>query len=400
MRHASVPNSVESRAEDDTALRDELERLAVVEPSDADFLSCYVNPQAGRSAALAWFDERIAALREALCNRQGAVMRLDLEQAAEMTRGALAALWDDEGTPPGVAIFARGLAGGQYLSVVRLREPVRPSLSFYAVPDLTQTVSAQRCATPFTLILARRGGLQVLDVEGSEVVSRAWAALRPTARGSVQTAAQSRERFRVLRRALAGANETPLVAAGDGNCLDDLTAALPARALGRLSDVLRVPATLDQESAVRFVQQRLAQRSDLQHQQAASRLLRAVRTGGLGVAGAIASYEALRADAVETLVIDPQHDFPDLRQCTDCGRLQAAAKTAAHCSQCGGRRASEWAAAVELVRLALQRHIPVVATQSEDVRYLGGVGCLLREPFEVEVMPQPAVERPALDLVA
>jgi hypothetical protein len=335
-----------------------------------------------------------------LCERQGGVVRLDLEQAVETTRGALAALWDEERIPSGVAIFARGLAGGQYLAVVRLPEPVRPSLSFYAVPDLTQILSARRCEAPFTLILARRGGLQVLDVQGSEVVPRAWAALRPVARGSMQTDAQSRERFRVLRRALAGANEAPLVVAGDGNCLDDLTAALPARAVGRLSDVMRVPATLDQEAAVRFVQQRLAQRSDLQHQQAATRLLRAIRSGGLGVAGPVASYEALRADAVETLVIDPQHDFPGVRQCGDCGKLQAAGATASHCSRCDGGRLADWAVAAELVRLALQRDIPVVATQSEDVRYLGGVGCLLREPFEVKVMPQSAVERPVLDLVA
>jgi hypothetical protein len=163
---------------------------------------------------------------------------------------------------------------------------------------------------------------------------------------------------------------------------------------------MRVPATLDQEAAVRFVQQRLAQRSDLQQQQAATRLLRAIRSGGLGVAGPVASYEALRADAVETLVIDPQHDFPAVRQCADCGKLQAAGATASHCSRCDGGRLADWAVAAELVRLALQRDIPVVATQSEDVRYLGGVGCLLREPFEVKVMPQSAVERPVLDLVA
>jgi len=128
--------------------------------------------------------------------------------------------------------------------------------------------------------------------------------------------------------------------------------------------------------------------------------MRAIRSGGLGVAGAIASYAALRADAVETLVIDTQHDFPGIRQCADCGTLQAAGDQASSCSRCGGERLADWAVAIEMVRLASQRGVPVVITQSEDVRYLGGVGCLLREPFEVEVMPYPAVERPALDLVA
>jgi len=396
MPHASAPNRVASQPPSQSVLRDETHRLAVVEASDADFLSTYLNPQDGRSATLAWFEQRVARLRES-CH---GVVRLDLEQAVEMTRAAIWALWDEDPVPRGVAIFARGLAGGQYLSVVPLSGAVRPGMSFYAVPDLTQLVPGQSSDGPFTLVLARRGGLQVLDVQGAEAVSRAWAAYRPAARDAYDGGKPATGPSRVLRRALAGAGETPLVVAGDGNCLDEITSALPARAVGRLSDVTRVPPALDQEAAVNFVRQRFAQRSGLQHQQAATRLMRAIRSGGLGVAGAIASYAALRADAVETLVIDTQHDFPGIRQCADCGTLQAAGDQASSCSRCGGERLADWAVAIEMVRLASQRGVPVVITQSEDVRYLGGVGCLLREPFEVEVMPYPAVERPALDLVA
>lgn len=399
MQQALITKRSTPPAVNDLGPLSDLQVLATIEPTDADFLSCYVDLTAGQAACEAWLEQRAEATRADL---QG-VTRIDFEQALEMVQTAVARIWEDaEDGPakPAVAIFARGLAGGQSLSVVPLDAPVEPRLLFYRVPDLAPLAIAEHHSEAFTLVLARKDGLQVLDVDGQTVTPKAWASFRDSPKHAARSIVVPQRRFQVLRRALSGASAQPLVVAGDGACLDEVTEALPARATGRLHDVCRMPAHLEQAVVIKRVRQRLLQRRELKDYQLASRLVRAARNNGLAVAGPIPCREALRTGAAEALVLGKQRSSHRVWRCEACHDLTVSAPRPSHCDSCGADPMSRWDTDVELVRLACQQGIAVVYSDAEALSEIGGVGCMLREPVEVAVLETPKVSREALDLVA
>jgi hypothetical protein len=378
---------------------DLLEVLSATEPSDVGFLSGYLDLESGESASMSFFDRRHGELRSDL---PGAAGR-DLDQAARLARAALQDIWSADGPcPRAVAIFARGMAGGQALSVIPLEYRVEPMLTFYRVPDLVPLLAGQQPAEAYTLVLARQGGVQVLDVHGRQSVSRAWAAYRCESEGGIGGAPVNglQRRFRSLCRGLAGPDVgRPIVVAGDASCLDALTAALPARAVSRLRDVMRVPSHLDAQAALAFVRQRVARRLDLRGERVVARLQRRMEANDLAVTGAQGCYDALGAAVAETLVIDADHAFPAMSRCLACGQVQAHG-AGSGCGHCESPRPHEWRPVIELVRLAVQQGVPVVFSDSEHLQALGGVGCLLREPVANGLIAAPRARNARLELVA
>ena len=377
----------------------DLQLLAAIEPTDADFLSCYFDLTAGETACFDWLEKTADAERAKL---KGGT-RIDFEQALDMVRSALGRAWErrtQQSRESTLAIFARGLAGGQSLTVMPLDVAVEPSLTFYRVPHLGPLATAGRGQLPFTLVLARNGGLQVLDVDGDEVTPKAWAAFRENPQHAAKSIVVPQRRFQVLRRALSGASQRPLVIAGDGPRLEEVTEALPARATGRLRDVCRLPASLDQAGVIQRVKQRLLQRRELGDHQLASRLVRAVRSKGLAVAGPVPCREALRTGVVEALVLRKSHSLPSMWRCEACHELAEEGRQAEQCGNCGAAQLSRWDPEAELVRLACQQDVAVVYSDADALSGIGDVGCLLREPVEEAILEVPQGAGDSLDLVA
>ena len=400
MRHAIVPRPTVRRGTGQAALDDQIRAVAAIDASDTDFISCYLDLSAGRAACEDFVARRAAEVRATLQD----TVRLDFECAVESIHEAMQALWGSGVGPQtgSVALFARGIGADQELRVIRVGEALEPRLLFNRIPDLVPLARLDRKQQAFTLVLGRRGGLQLLDIQGDRVTPRAWAAYR-RARDKPGTHSEivlPERGFQVMRRMLSRDSSTPLVIAGDANCLDELTSALPARAAGRLGDVLRVPVHLDQQEAIEHVRQRLGRHLDRKDREITDRLLRTVRECGLAVVGPVAAFEALRAGAAETLVLDAGQAPATAWRCEDCGALQTDTSGVDTCDACGGSWTQGGWAQAELVRLAYRGGVPVRFAASAELRDLGGAGCLLREPVEIEIVPRPVAEARALDLVA
>lgn len=386
MQHAMAPKRAMGHDTGQTALKDKIDALAAVDASDSDFVSCYLDLTAGLQACEAFVIRRAAEVRATL---EGAV-RLDFECAVEAIHHALHEIWKrGVGPKPGsVALFARGVGAEQTLSVIRVGEALEPRLLFYPLPDLVPLARRDHRSRAFTLLLGRRGGLQRLDVQGDVVTPRAWTSYRVN-RGSPAAGDEAllpKHRAHLLRRVLAGDPSKPLVIAGDGHCLDELTAGLPARAASRLLDVARIPAHLDQQAAIEHVRTRVGRHLERLDREIGDRLIRTVQRQGLAVAGAVASLEALRAGAAEALVLEEEQSSIESPSSID--------------GSGDGSGTQEWHAPVELVRLAYRQDVPIVFVASAELRDLGGAGCLLRQPIEIEILPRPASGAQDLDLVA
>ena len=201
MYHATHGERLDSATSHRSDPLSDLQVLAAIEPTDADFLSCYFDLTSGEAACFDWLEKTAETERAKL--RGGT--RIDFEQALDMVRCALARMVDGGTTQvakPAVAIFARGLAGGRSLTVMPLDSTVEPSLTFYRIPHLGPLSLAAQSQQPFTLVLARAGTLQVLDVDGDEVTPKAWAAFRENPKHAAKSIVVPQRRFQVLRRAL------------------------------------------------------------------------------------------------------------------------------------------------------------------------------------------------------
>lgn len=384
---------------DSAQVRYHLDLLSSVEPSGAPMLSCYLDAQAGEAACQRFLDNEASRISDSL---SGAA-RVEFETALETARSEVARHWHAEAK--GLAIFARGPVGGRLLTCMTTTLTLENRLTFYDVPDLLPLIDGLGREAPFTLILARRNsGIQVLDLDAGHSVPRAWLALpgalerMPAESGSREdrwgrkrhvTVAEAYSRF--ARRVLAAQASRPIVIAGDAGLVEQVASWLPQRSRHRLLEQLVIPAHVgDQEALARvrqLMQANFTQRADGM----ARRVVRAATNANpIAVTGVTGSLDMLRAGLVKTLLVS---------------RSQPADKPS------GPMRASEEAlpsvAAIadprqtltDLVQIAAQRGVTIVATDAQDLRDCGGVACLLTETTEFQLMPEPALPR-HLDLVA
>jgi len=360
------------------ALKGELALLAAVEPTDSPFISCYLDARAGKTACQRFLERKAAVMRPTLSGSA----RFAFENALAMLQRHLDVHWNAEAQ--GLAMFARGLAGGRHLSAMHFAVPLENRLIMYRAPELLPLVELLQRDPPFTLLLGQAGRVQVLEVDLGVTTPRAWvddARIPQTTSGTLNSpgarslAARPMVRLdspvRLIQRSLA-ASSTPLLLAGDEVTLKKVADWLPQRAISRLIGTVAVPQGIDQREAVDLLRDRLAAIHADESLQLVSRVVTAIRTHGPAVAGHVATLEALCQGSVDTLLI------------AEGGRPESGAL---------------WDAKIELTRQACRQGTRVVLADSEELRYLGGVGCLLRQRHETRAMPVPT-RLGHLDLVA
>jgi hypothetical protein len=202
----------------------------------------------------------------------------------------------------------------------------------------------------------------------------------------------------LLRRVLAAGGAGPLILAGDRHQLEAVRDWLPQRATARLVDMVAVPFGLGQSDAIDFVCRRAA----LKEEGAGcltGRWIRAIRQRRDAVAGCLASLQALRQGQAGLLVMTPEYQSPPGWRCEDCGATELALQAPTGCPTCGAANKRTWNVRIELTRLAVQRGVPLHLSDSDELRYLGGVGCLLKPRPQVQDR-RTALPGRGLDLVA
>lgn len=345
-------------------LDEELSLLAVVEPSEAPFLSCYLDTRAGLANGMADLQRKAAVIRDRL---QG-VVRMDFDSALEIALHELQQRWKPG--VAGMAVFARGIAGGRYLSCLCFATPFDNRVIWYRVPEILPLIVLRQREPATRVLLARGDKLELLDFELGVCQERAWAQVPLLARtadpesacGSIEHVDTGDNSLQVMRRAVAS-GDRPLLVAGDTAVLRALADWLPARARARLVGSIALSVRLQGDAAREAVRQQItAMRAD-EAAQVVARLVRRMRSHGNAAAGQRAVFDALRDGRVEVLLV------------ADCRREDCTVLDEAACAQ-----ADYWDAQIELPRLACERDIRVIISNADTLRYLGGIGCLLHRP--------------------
>ena len=112
-----------------TSLETHLELLSQIEPTDVNFLTCYLDTRGSRWQTQANFRNMQLTYRQTLSDRQ----QVDFDHAVKMVEVFLESL--DENTES-IMIFCRGILGGQYFLTIPMPVPLGNSIVFQSTPAI------------------------------------------------------------------------------------------------------------------------------------------------------------------------------------------------------------------------------------------------------------------------
>lgn len=383
-----------------TDLQAKIDLLANVETVNAPFLSCYLSLEEGVSACRRFLDRRAAAIRGSLSATEQAAIDRDLERIQRWIVEAPVTL-------RGVALFARGGCGEPFFLAVPLASAVQNRLSYHQVPDLGPLVSLRESLERHLLVVLRRKWIQISEVDTNAESVLLWSAIpasfhtrdRSTDQDAVSSGLPSVDLNGPLKQVeslVRSRKNMPIVLAGDAELSELLRAELPGPRRARVIDTLSVGEHKAYPVIVAASRKAYARYREDRSRDVLSRLLRGVRASRCAVTGMVASWQALQRCDVETLVL-----ANDVHPGGQFDALGAANQQQIPAPRI--REDAPWVTTdprIEIFRLAVQQGVAIEFVPGDPaLRYLGGMGCLLRQhaKTQIEHCPKP---RARLRLVA
>ena len=373
-----------------------IRRLAEVDGGDLPVLSVYldVRPQAtgeqpGRRAAFTLLRDRLRHIGRSYGPRGEALdsFRADEERIWSLLENEL------DTAAQGVAIVA--CHGLDVWEVVPTGVPFLDSVSSGPRPDLYQlaalvdqfetAVVALVDTNTARLFVSRLGSLdeRAGPDEGTDSFRKrqmgGWSQARYQRHIDKHIADFAASAAAAMEELMRREGASRLILAGDEVALTPLRDALSPSAREQIVDVLREDIRAQRDPLQRAVDELLAAAERDQGMAVADQVIGGIRSGGLTVAGARRTREALEVGAVDTLVlVGPEVGDPGGAAGQDARDLATEVEAE---EDAGAPDAAERADLVRLAALSGAR-VEVVDEHGGLARY-GGVGALLRYPLPV-----------------
>lgn len=382
-------------------LQQQIELLANLRPGATPVVSCYLDLTQGTDRLERFVEHQLAAHagqmpfhhHRALLSCIGLIRAELAGDLPQQTRG--------------LALFIATDGAAPLLAALPFAMPFGNMVTVSASPDLLPLLRLKAMYGWFMIVLARRDGLQVAEVDLGDVSVRAWAANPWKPATGTDPASPRRtipvtlqDQVRLIERFIHRGGRCPLFLAGDKAVMQGIHELLRPATVSRLLGVLPAPAEQALPETVAACQQALIAFESGEARALSARALHHVRHHGLAVAGVAASLDALRHGAVETLLVAGDcHPEPGW-SCAECGATGASRRPPAPCPVCDGNVPRSADRRVELIRLAGQSRVRVEFSDDDALAYPGGVACLLRSRPQAQAHPCPAAHHGGLDLVA
>jgi peptide chain release factor subunit 1 len=373
----------------DTALRDQLERLASYEPQHVPVVSLYLNltsDQHGRDNYEAFvrkaFAERVKAFKENSAER--ASLERDIERINQYLSEEI------NRSSNGLALFASSGAG-EFFEAVQLDAPLEDHWLFVgSVPHLypLAKVIDQHPRYASVILDTNRARIFVFglgSVERREQVTGektkrtsmgGWSQARYQRHNENVHMSHVKEVVETLDRIVTADNIAHIIVAGDDVVVPLLKEQLPKHLQEKLVDVLSLQRNAGEAEIIEATLAVLRQKDADTDAERVQELIGAWQSGGLGAMGADSTLRALQMGQVDELLITgtPQQlggaRFPD-----DAAPGPVKVETSAS----GDTDERKLKLADELVTRAQQTGASVRFIEDESLlKEFGGVGALLR----------------------
>lgn len=366
-------------------LQRQISLLVNVNRGETCFISCYLNLRQTDNLCNSFLDTRFREIRECLCPEEQA----DFDEASERIRSGL------ESSPSqaaGLALFAGGARGGQFFLSVPLAVPVENRLSYYPVPDVYPLVELGERYGCFLLVFAGQNGMQLLDVSMGTASVQAWSAL-PPAISSIDPHSWRDNgkrphtlRFRLdkpirsLQLHLRNSGHQQLLLAGVPAVNELLMQQLPASVLSRLVDRVPLKAGATEGTAVASALTVYKRSQERSARKIADHIVQDIHGPGSRVKGICSSLEALRTGTADRLIMIKGFGQASPWYCRHCGENRTFGRQPGCCPFCGRSKLGPLETRAEMMRLASRQGIPITLVPPDhDLRYMGGVACLLHQ---------------------
>ncbi len=359
--------------------------LANVERGETPMLSCYLNLRQNKTACRTFLNKQLQAVRQSL--------RPEELNGFDEASGWIHASLDS--IPPqtaGLALFARNGSGGPFYLVIPLAVPVGNRLSYYTVPDLYPLVESSERYGRFLLVFSGPGGMQLLDVNLGAASVQAWSALPPaisdldTEEWGGRCNAPYTLRFRLdkqvrlLQLHLRNSGHRELLLAGVPAVNDLLIQQLPEAAKSCLVDSLSLKTGATADAAIASALDAYQRYQERCARKIADRVLMGRHEPGSQVTGLYSTLDALQQKTAKRVVMIKGFGLESGWSCARCGESRSFGRSPDCCPACGNSDLCALEPRAEIMRLATQQGIPITLVPPDhELRYLGGVACLLHQ---------------------
>ncbi len=336
-------------------LQEHIRTLVTLEETESPVISFYASLHTNDAASRNFMRERLAAVRTSLAKEA----KRDFEEAFEKIIGFLSHV-NNKG-PLSVAAFSR--AGDKpFFLPLEFNVPLPNWFVVGPSPNVYHLVELKDSYHRYVVVLSSTTSARILEINLGEVTKEIWT-LRPDLRMRVgrtwtkqhyqhhremQSEEFIQEMIRIVDKLMSGGGYNHLILAGQPQTVTKLREALPKHLGAKLVDTLNTHPSDSYPEVVASTITSFLEQEERESVAMVDRLVQEIETDGLAVIGAAATLTAVETGVADVLILARDYD-PEL-EIKDMLVKQA-----------------------ELHGCTIE-----VVNESEALRNLGGVGCLLR----------------------
>jgi rubrerythrin len=368
-------------------LKDRILTLAGIEESPTPFVSCYLNLENGEKSALQAIERRAELLRRILKGKDLGDFEESIGAIKSYVKRELLA------EAKGMAFFARSCFDKEFYMPLQFAVPLPNTLRVYPTPNIYNLIELKDTYERYLVMIATTEWVRIIEVNLGAATVQAWSE-NPKLRervGDEWSATQYQlfryhrenqflqEKMATLEKLMQSGDHSHLIIAGDSQITARIREALPSHLSVKLMDTISASHTDDETDIVTETLRIFVEQEERDSQSIADRLIQAIRTQGPAVVGVKDCLYNLQQGKVDTLVMLQDYAPGPSWTCSTCDEMVEMTPESNICPNCNCSTLRPTDLREELVRQAGKKDCPVEVVEDSDVlKELGGVGCLLR----------------------
>lgn len=368
-------------------LKRHIKGLACIDESEAPLISCYIDLTLPTPE---WREQYRSRVQE-LCRGISDTEEKDLLiRAFEMIDRALAR--DTSRHTKGTALFARSGDSPFFLSLFfDVKVPLWISVD--RVPNIYYLVELQERHDRYIVLVSQRDHARIFEINLGAVsldlfmqrpklrkrVGREWTLTHYQNHKHEREMQFIREKIAVLDRLVSAAGCSHVILAGDPQRISEIRRLLPTRLSTKVIDTVPLSGKAGIDDVIAGTLDSFIAAEERESMDMVNRFIQAFHKGGLAVAGAAGTLQALLRDQADVIVVSAAYQPESAHWCELCGWAAVGEPIPRVCADCGSQSLKKRDARLEIIRLAQKQgcRIETVASTTR-LDLLGGIGCLLR----------------------
>ncbi len=363
-----------------------IQTLATLPETETPVISCYLLLENGRLQDTNIFEQRIRDIKGSITG----LLQYDIDQATDHVRKYLNGHLKPN--TKGVAIFSRS-GNEPFFLGLQFHVPLPNWIAANNVPNIYHLMELKDTYHRYVVMLSGKDHARILEINLGAVTKETRERHsdfrqrigRECTKDHYQNHQKERgrkfikEKIKTLERLISAGGHSHLILAGHPANVALIRKELPRNLSDKLIDIIPASSKTSLSNVVESSIASFIEAEEAESRTIAQNLFWQIQTGGLAVAGTGPSYLALQRGQADTLVLVQSFNPGQSWKCATCELMNPEHDRPATCPACGTTELKDLDVKEDMVRLAEQTGCGVeVVNVSEELKQLGGAGCLLR----------------------